>query len=442
MMIPQTFPNSTKPRLIPAMGLAGALLAGGWLLVPAARADYAGRAQQVSVQEATRFAAAANRALAQKKPAQAILAAEQAVGAAPTSADFRFLLGDAYLSDGRFQSAASAYQDCLTLKPDHAKAGFKLALTKIALGDAAKARDLLVTHQSALTVSDYGLAQALAGDTDAGIRALEEAVRSGEDNAKLRQNLALAYALAGRWDAARAQAAVDLTPDLVAQRMADWASFAKPGQGMAQISRLLDIQPRTDVGLPAALALKTAGPAALRDLVSAEPQEVPPPVAQATNIDPQTPPPSVSAYFEAPPEVKDPVRVHLAQGGVVPQTSSLTPQKDQPNSTAKTRAMAASGKGYVVQIGAFKSSQSVASAWTQSLGRWPILQRYGARQARHEAGIYRLSVGGFASRAEANRLCQSLRTKGGQSFTRVLNKTDLIRWAARQDAQPRQLALR
>lgn len=445
IMIPQITPTGPKTRLFASMGLAGALLAAGWLVAPKAWAGHVTRGQQAVAQQATRLASDARRALDMKKPARAIEAAERAVAAVPTSADYRFLLAEAYLSAGRFQSAAAAYQDCLTLEPDRAKAGFKLALTQIALGETARARDLLVAHQSALAVSDFGLALALAGDTDMGVRALEDAVRAGEDNAKLRQNLALSYALAGRWDAARTQAAVDLASDQIPQRMADWARFAQPGQGLAQISGLLGIQPQKDSGLPAALALQaTPGHRSAQELAAlpktAAPAAIPdsPPALVTVSRDPAPVAiPAAVARFEAPPEVKDPVRVRIEKAAIrVPESADRSAR-----SHAGPPAVRA-GKGFVVQIGAFRTGRSVAVAWTKSMGRWPILRRFDARQARQEEGVYRLSVGGFSTRADANRLCQSLRSSGARCFTRPQNKLDIVRWAAVKDRPLRQLALR
>lgn len=430
-----------KTRFVPAIGLAGLLIASSWWMAPTARADHGTRSQQAIAKDAVRFAADAKKALTLKKSAAAIAAAERAVAAVPTSTDYRFLLGQAYLAGGRFQSAAAAFQDCLTLDPDRAQASFKLALTQIALGNSAKAQDLLVAAQSGLAVSDYGLALALAGDTQTGIQTLEDAVRSGEDNAMLRQNLALAYALAGRWDAARAQAAVDLAPDQVAQRLGDWAALAKPGQGMTQISALLGVRPQEDPGLPSTLALNSAQdgstpPSALQPAAAPAPD----PVALASLTDPAPSQVADAAHFETPQPRPDMAKANLAQ-----------PLADGPTANAKARLVkgqkprtwSPNAKVYVVQIGAFRSTQSVAVAWRQSLGRWPLLRRYEARQARQPAGVYRLSVGGFSAHTDAQRLCQTLHAKGARCFTRIMTPSDMVRWAAaRRDRPVRQLALR
>ena len=47
-------------------------------------------------------------------------------------------------------------------------------------------------------------------------------------DAKLRQNLALSLALAGRWQDARLVAAMDLSPTETDKRIEEWAAFARP----------------------------------------------------------------------------------------------------------------------------------------------------------------------------------------------------------------------
>src|SRR3546814_16591747 len=51
--------------------------------------------------------------------------------------------------------------------------------------------------------ADYGLAMAMAGDAPEGVRILYEMIHDPAATARTRQNLAYAYALAGRWTDAR-----------------------------------------------------------------------------------------------------------------------------------------------------------------------------------------------------------------------------------------------
>ena len=71
--------------------------------------------------------------------AGAVALAEKAVELAPEDAGYRMLLGESYLRSGRFQSAASAFTDVLSLDPGNSRAGLSVALANIARGDSRAA---------------------------------------------------------------------------------------------------------------------------------------------------------------------------------------------------------------------------------------------------------------------------------------------------------------
>src|SRR3546814_7512834 len=73
--------------------------------------------------------AAAAKALSQDKDGKAIVAAEEAVAANPQDGAYRSLLGQAYLSGGRFASAETSFEDALSL--GHADAQTVIGLAKI-----------------------------------------------------------------------------------------------------------------------------------------------------------------------------------------------------------------------------------------------------------------------------------------------------------------------
>ncbi|MES2700364.1 MAG: SPOR domain-containing protein, partial [Pseudomonadota bacterium] len=82
------------------------------------------------------------------------------------------------------------------------------------------------------------------------------AIRGGENTAKMRQNLAYAYAVAGRWREARLMAAQDVPADQLGARIAQWAEMASPDAYELRIARLLGVPAGVrDIGQPTALAL-------------------------------------------------------------------------------------------------------------------------------------------------------------------------------------------
>src|SRR5688572_766259 len=160
--------------------------------------------------------------------ANAVKYGEQAVENSPNDAGLRALLGNAYFASGRFASAEAAYRDSLALYPNQPQSVLKLALVQIANGRNAEALAFLNQARNHLEPADYGLAVALAGQPQDAINVLEPAAREVGADARVRQNLALAYALSGDWASARTIAAQDLPENLVDGRVQEWMTFAKP----------------------------------------------------------------------------------------------------------------------------------------------------------------------------------------------------------------------
>ena len=150
--------------------------------------------------------------------ATAVTLAERAVGNTPNDAGFRALLGNAYFGSGRFASAESAYRDSLSLLPGQPQVVLKLALVTIAQGKTDSAIAVLEGARGVLDPSDYGLALALAGQPQAAVNVLDAAAREVGADSRVRQNLALAHALAGDWTQARTVASQDVAADQLDSR--------------------------------------------------------------------------------------------------------------------------------------------------------------------------------------------------------------------------------
>ncbi|MEL6238716.1 MAG: SPOR domain-containing protein, partial [Pseudomonadota bacterium] len=197
----------------------------------------------------------AQTALEKGQTTAAITHAESAVLAEPRNARYRALLGGAYLDAGRYTSAAQSFADALELGDTDARTVLSYALTTTALGDGKEALKQLRDWESALDPADAGLALALAGNPERGIFVLTNALRAGQNTAKIRQNLAYTYALAGNWRAARVMAAEDVPANELDARLSDWAQKARPEDHMVRVSSLLGVQPVSDGGVPTSLAL-------------------------------------------------------------------------------------------------------------------------------------------------------------------------------------------
>ena len=169
---------------------------------------------------------------------KAVVRAEQSVQRGPQDAAARTALGHAYLTAGRFDSAATAFSDAMALGDNTGRTALSLALARIGQGRNGEAVALLDDWRSEIPAGDLGLALALAGETSRGVAVLADAVRSGDGSATLRQNLAYAYALDGRWQEARVMASQDVPADQLDRRLAVWALSTLPDRHRERIVRL------------------------------------------------------------------------------------------------------------------------------------------------------------------------------------------------------------
>jgi Flp pilus assembly protein TadD len=401
------------------------------------------------------FATRAMAALNADDPAAAVGFAEQAVEQSPRDAGFRALLGNCYFAAGRFASAEGAYRDSLTIYENQPRVILKLVLVQIALGKNGEAMALLETVRPDLDAADYGLALALAGRVPEAIDVLGTAARQTAADGRVRQNLALAYAFAGDWTAARTIAAQDVPADKLDQRIQQWMQLANPAKSSDQVAALTGVTPAAaDPGQPVRLALNPAAaaaqlaqaqvpaPTALQP-AAAPPQPefaaAPPPrPAFEPQVAEAAPPPPPARFYDneaaAKPEPA-PVTVSMA-AAAAPEApaafAAFAPMVAKPKpATAKVRRASAPArkagalqKGRstaVVQLGAYKSPEYVTAAWNTLTKRYPALREYLPVRARFDSPkgtFWRLSIQGFDTRREAVARCELLQSHGGKCFVR------------------------
>jgi Flp pilus assembly protein TadD/cell division septation protein DedD len=216
------------------------------------------RAASVS-EQAPQVVPRVEKALADRQFPRALTLAEGLVASSPESADYRVLLGRAYLANGRYQSARTAFADAMTLGNREVRTIISLALSDIALGNGADAYALLSENIDHLPAGDYGLAMALAGDAEEGVRALLEASRQPDATARTRQNLAFALAIGGAWGQARLIAGQDLSAKEAEKRIGQWSQALLQHDAGQRVAVMTGVLPRADdAGLPVHLALKNS----------------------------------------------------------------------------------------------------------------------------------------------------------------------------------------
>jgi Flp pilus assembly protein TadD len=406
----------------------------------------ASNAEAANAKHGAELADQAQHALAKREAVKAVKLAESAVALDPRNAEYRVLLGQAYLLSGRFTSAGQALTDALTLDPGNGRAALNLALARIGSGDWNGAVATLNEHAQQIPAADLGLALALAGQAPKGVEVLGNAVRQPEANAKTRQNLALALALAGRWREAQQVAAVDLPSDQVDARMVQWIKFARPENAYDQVAALLGVQVVADKGQPVELALRDSS-----TVMAAVTQTVQSTTASIDSYMPGTgdhpaPAPAVAAAQSQPQPRTEAVeaapalasvgagvvfgpRQEIVQPLPAARTAAAAPKAPVPATATAAREPA---KGdYYVQIGAYSNAGVAKDAWARATRRVPALAQHAplAANVTTKAGaFYRLAVGGF-SRASAVELCGTVKAKGGNCFVRVGAGEKLASWA-------------
>ncbi len=416
------------------LGIAGAaaamLLASGTMSTSA-----------VAKSSPDRTAADAQAALAKGKYEKAIELSEAVVAASPREPAYRALLGQAYLKAGRFDSAASAFNDAMKLGENSARTALGLALANTAAGRNREAVAILDDWRDAIPAADLGLALALAGETSRGVAILADALRNGDNSVKLRQNLAYAYALDGRWREARIMAAQDVPANQLDDRISDWAARAKPEDSRLRVAGLIKAPLRADPGQPVALALAenstqeqlAAETAAARTVPTSElpaaavvaeapaPVEAPAALAEFVPVTPvpvaaEEPDRKFAAAFTAPvgPE-SVPDRASRAAKAVRVATAAGPVRRVY----TRPHNFAATGKGtHLVQLGSFSSAQGARRAWGIYAAKNHELRSYRmtiTAAVVHGKNFWRVAAAGFDA-GSASGLCSKVKGRGGVCF--------------------------
>jgi len=395
--------------------------------------------------------------------------AERAVEFSPRDIGYRMMLADLYLKNGRFASAETTFEDVLALEPGNVRAGFNIALARIALGRTGGAIGQLDEMQGA-PPADLGLAYALAGEHGRALEILEPAARAPGAAARVRQNLALVYALSGDWTKAKTIASQDIAPDQLAGRMEQWARMAQPRESWDQVAALLGVTPGADAGQPVRLALaprpndQSAFAAADAAPLPEAPQpttvalggpapeavpEAPVEVAAAPEAPAWVSASAESSVEDGPVQAEEdtrPVYAAAVESLVTPQAGIIKAsapklervpafQRAAPKAKPAVRtALATAGAGrFVVQLGAFGSAAGVERAWASAYKRYGFTAHtpLSTTVKLGSGTLHRLSVAGFQSRGDATQACQKVKAKGGVCFVRAVAGDAPVRWASR-----------
>lgn len=434
--------NCIRRNVLP-LGLAG--------VMAVALATGAGFAPSAVVAKSSpdKVLAEAQKALSKGQTDKAISLAEGLVAANPREASYRALLGQAYLRVGRFESAVQSLNDAMKLGDNSARTALSLALANIGADKNREAVAILDDWRDAIPAADLGLAYALAGESNRGVAILSDSLRGGDNTPKLRQNLAYAYALDGRWKEARVMAAQDVPADQLDARISDWAHKAKPEDGRLRVASMIGAPMRTDSGMPAQLALNASADQEQLAAETAAQRSPAPAVAVAANgeLPPVSANPAELAQYQpvAAPALPDPVQVAPALAPVeqtfasafgepapAPAVKAKTPARvavavpvaapaaHKPGLRPHRAAAPVLGKGasHAIQLGSFSSEQGARRAWGYYAKRNPELRNF--KMAITPATVrgkkfWRVAATGLDG-SGAGGLCSKVKSRGGVCF--------------------------
>ncbi|MBA4305611.1 MAG: pilus assembly protein TadD [Sphingopyxis sp.] len=406
-------------------------------------------AKKAGPEKAYGWAKKAEQAFAKGKADRALTFAELAVEADMQNRDYRGLLARIYMSQGRFVSAERTLMDVMELGQVDPRTVISLALARIAQGNVDSAVMLVEANRSIIPVSDYGLTLALAGRSGDAVQILTDAIRTDSATVRTRQNLALAYALDGRWRDARVMASQDMAQSQVNDRIAEWAQFARPEAYTLRVAGLLKVRPNmADTGQPVRLALNSTAPAGL---AQAEAPSVP--VEMASAPQPETvelaalgpAPVSDSVGFaavEAAVNMIEPTPVAVASVEEAPliKASAVPAKAAAPSAPVKlaladvpASKSAVKSSTHLVQLGAFSNAANAAAAWNKYSKRYGVLSGMDSASSTVTVNgkkFVRLAAMGFANGASANAACSKIKAQGGVCLVRAIGADKPVRMAS------------
>ena len=422
----------------------------------------------VSSKDGPVYAKKAEKAMAKGRTVEAISFAERSVAAVGNDAETRALLGQAYLSAGRFSSAERSFLDAMDLGKNDARTILSLALSQLGQGKASKAVQLVEANRQYIPTADYGLALALAGEANSAVDILENAIRSDNVTGRTRQNLGLAYALDGRWKEAKLMALQDMSPATVDKRIMQWAQMARPGAYDMRVASVLNVKPDlTDPGQPERLALN-AGAASIAEVASADPQDDY--VSEVSSFDRNVPLPAIGpaprdnsnvdfmakennvkvtkvSVPASEPMVSAPITKFVVENTTKPKQKTVAsvakPVIEKAAYTPAQSPTPVAAGTHLVQLGAYSSPEAAQRAWGVMTARHKELASFKFASSRTTVKgktYYRLAAMGFGNIQSANAMCSGLKSSGADCIVRTSVGGNATRMANK--ASPRKLASR
>lgn len=321
-----------------------------------------------------------------------------------------YLLGKSRIALGKFDAALVALDAAATAMPGDNRVRSARGISLAALGRPGEAVAAFQNTVDVTGLSNLALIFAMTDRPDAAVNILEPLARSGKATAQGRQNLAMAYLLAGREAEARQMARLDLDPTSVDETFTFYRTLASlPVDRRMQALTTGIIAPDWTLEESGNLMLaesETRQSAAQRIAAAPVLAEAPEPVVAEKAPEPE----------EQPVEQPEPARVDVANYELKELPPLVEPY------------------GWALQIGAYRTEKALMRGWTilyranaDILGDIPPRRSevdFGDREGKPKGFYYRLNAGPLKSLGEARELCRELLTRGTECWVRPPEKSE------------------
>jgi len=320
-----------------------------------------------------------------------------------------YLLGKSRIALGKFDTALIALDQAAALSPMDTRVNSARGISLAALGRVGDAIAAFQNSVDAASLGNLALVFAMTGNAEAAVNILEPLAASGQATAQGRQNLAMAYLLAGRENEARQMARLDLDPISVDETFTFYRTLASlPVDKRMQALTTGVIAPDWTLEESGNLMLAesdTRDAAAMR--IAAKPV--------LATVDP-APEPVVEAEPVHVAAVPEPVKVDVANYELKELPPLVEPH------------------GWALQIGAYRTEKALMRGWTilyranaDLLGDIPPRRSevdFGNREGKPKGFYYRLNAGPLKSLGQARELCRELLTRGTECWVRPPEKSE------------------
>ncbi|WP_262693319.1 tetratricopeptide repeat protein [Kordiimonas aquimaris] len=324
-----------------------------------------------------------------------------------TSGEMLYSYGKASLASGNFDAALEGFNAAESTMSNDPRPTSGRAVALAATGNSTGALQLLNNATDLTSLSNKALILAANNMPDAAINILEPIIATGNSSARDRQNLSLAYLLAGKEEQAYTMARLDLDPASINETF----TFYRTLTSLEEKQRMQALVTGT---VNPEWTTEEAANMQFDNTIQHEAAAV-----RLTTISP----PQESVSNESADDAQQEEETHASTANATPEKYGLS---EVPPLVER--------QGWALQIGAYRTINRLMQGWSLLLERnTDILSNIPPRRSEVDFGTqtdgpsgfyFRLNAGPLASFAEAKQICDELLDRGTSCWIRPPEKQE------------------